>query len=180
MNDPDILRANLETARKFRAIEVQLTACGSIAELFVRLFQGTEGAFAIPFVWVSLLERPDAEPVLAALKGSLLRERVNVISPSAFLEIVPDPSQPLLAAGDLRPFFRLLPSSLKYVLRSLAVAPLALNGSLIGSLNHGDASARRYRPGMETALLAHLAQEVSGHLSRLLEADGSANLEKSL
>jgi uncharacterized protein YigA (DUF484 family) len=38
---------------------------------------------------------------------------------------------------------------------------------LIGSLNHGDASPDRYRPGMDTTLLNHLALTVSDQLSRL-------------
>jgi uncharacterized protein YigA (DUF484 family) len=74
----------------------------------------------------------------------------------------------VIASGDLRPFFRLMPPNVKYFIRSLAVAPLALHGRLIGSLNHGDASPERYRPGMDTALLDHLAATVSRRLSDLL------------
>ncbi|MEK7827893.1 MAG: hypothetical protein AAB299_09220, partial [Thermodesulfobacteriota bacterium] len=43
-----------------------------------------------------------------------------------------------------------------------------LHGRLIGSLNNGDASPERYRPGMGTTLLDHLAATVSRRLSELL------------
>jgi uncharacterized protein YigA (DUF484 family) len=47
-------------------------------------------------------------------------------------------------------------------------AGISDHGVMIGSLNHGDASSDRYRPGMDTALLNHLARTVSEQLSRPL------------
>ena len=169
MNNPDILKANDEIARKFGEIEAELAFCREIGELFEKLLSGSEEAFGVPFVWLSLLRSPDTEALLKLLrKSDILRDRINIISPAPFLEIVPDVAHPLLASGDLRPFFRLMPPNVKYFLRSLAIAPLTRHGVLIGSLNHGDAALDRYRPGMDTALLAHLARSVSDHLSRLL------------
>jgi two-component system, cell cycle response regulator len=167
MSDPDIRKANEEIARKFGEIEADLAVCRGIGELFERLLSGSEEAFGVPFVWLSLLRKPETEALLKLLrKSGILRDRINIIAPASFLEIVPDVAQPLLASGDLRPFFRLMPPNVKYFLRSLAIAPLTRHGALIGSLNHGDASPDRYRPGMETALLDHLARTVSEQLSR--------------
>ncbi|MCX5821271.1 MAG: hypothetical protein NT047_15400 [Deltaproteobacteria bacterium] len=172
MNDPDILKANDEIARKFGGIEADLAICRGIGELFERLISGSEEAFGVPFVWLSLLRRPETEALLEPFgKSDILRDRINIIAPAPFLEILPDVAHPLLASGDLRPFFRLMPPNVKYFLRSLAIAPLTRHGCLIGSLNHGDASPDRYRPGMETALLDHLARTVSEQLSRLLPPD---------
>jgi uncharacterized protein YigA (DUF484 family) len=169
MNDPDILKTNDEIARKFGGIEADLAVCRGIGELFERLLSGSEEAFGVPFVWLSLLRRPETEALLKLLgKSDILRDRINTIAPASFLEILPDVAHPLLTSGDLRPFFRLMPPNVKYFLRSLAIAPLTRHGVLIGSLNHGDASPDRYRPGMDTTLLDHLARTVSEHLSRLL------------
>ncbi len=169
MNDPDIRETNDEIARKFGGIEADLALCRGIGELFERLLSGSEEAFGVPFVWLSLLRRPETEMLLKLLgKSDILRDRINIIAPAPFLEIVPDFTHPLLVSGDLRPFFRLMPPNVKYFLRSLAIAPLTRHGVLIGSLNHGDASPDRYRPGMDTALLDHLARTVSEQLSRLL------------
>jgi uncharacterized protein YigA (DUF484 family) len=169
MNDPDILKTNDEIARKFGGIEADLAVCRGIGELFERLLSGSEEAFGVPFVWLSLLRRPETEALLKLLgKSDILRDRINIMAPAPFLEIVPDFTHPLLASGDLRPFFRLMPPNVKYFLRSLAIAPLTRHGVLIGSLNHGDASLDRYKPGMDTALLDHLARTVSEQISQLL------------
>ena len=169
MNDPDILKMNDELTRKFGKIEVDLVACRGIGELFERLLAGSGEAFGIPFVWLSILRNPQTETLLGILNDSeLLRNRLNVIEPSSFLEVCPDGPSSVIASGDLRRFFRLMPPNVKYFIRSLAVAPLSLHGRLIGSLNHGDASPERYRPGMGTKLLDHLAATVSSRLSDLL------------
>jgi uncharacterized protein YigA (DUF484 family) len=167
--DADILKTNDEIARKFGEIEADLAGCREAGELFERLLTASEGAFGIPFVWLSLLHRPETEGLIRLLgRSDILRHRINIIAPELFLEILPDVEQPLLASGNLRSFFRLMPPNVKYFLRSLAVAPLTCQDLLIGSLNHGDASPDRYRPGMDTSLLSNLARSVSNHLSRLL------------
>jgi uncharacterized protein YigA (DUF484 family) len=169
MNDPDILKANDEIAGKFEKIEADLVVCREIGELFERLLSGSKETFGIPFVWLSILRSPETETLLRILNGSEpLRNRLNVIEPSSFLEVCPNGPPPLLASGDLKPFFRLMPLNVKYFIRSLAVSPLALHCRLIGSLNHGDASPKRYRPGLDTTLLDHLAATVSRRLSDLL------------
>jgi two-component system, cell cycle response regulator len=169
MDDPDILRANDEIARKFGRIEANLADCGGIGELFERLLSESREAFGIPFVWLSLLGIPETEALREILgRSDLLRHRINIIAPAPFLEIVPDVSRPLLASGELRPFFRLMPQNVKYVFRSLAVVPLFLRGALIGSLNYGDVSPKRYRLDMETSFLDHLARTVSEQISRFL------------
>jgi uncharacterized protein YigA (DUF484 family) len=169
MNDPDILKINEGIARKFRKIEEDLAVCRTAVELFESLLTGIGGEFAIPFVWLSVIRRPEAAGLLKDLEESkILRDRLNIIDEEAFLAVVPKASPPLLANGDLRPFFRLLPVNRKYFIRSLAVSSLTLNGRPIGSLNHGDASPDRYQPDMDTTLLSRLAGKVSEHLSRLL------------
>jgi uncharacterized protein YigA (DUF484 family) len=174
MIDPDILKTNDEIARKFGKIEEDLVVCRGIGELFERLLSGSEEAFGIPFVWISVLRNPETETLLLILNSSEpLRNRLNVIEPPSFLAVCPDGPSSFLASGDLKPFFRLMPPNVKYFIRSLAVAPLALHGRLIGSLNHGDASPERYRPGMDTALLDHLAATVSRRLSDLLPPGGN-------
>jgi uncharacterized protein YigA (DUF484 family) len=169
MSDPDILKMNDDLARKFGKIEANLVACREIGELFERLLSGSGETFGIPFVWLSILRSPETEILRQILNGSeLLQNRLNVIEPSSFLEVCPDSRSSVIASGDLKPFFRLMPPNVKYFIRSLAVAPLTLHERLIGSLNHGDASPERYRPGMSTTLLNHLAATVSGRLSDLL------------
>jgi uncharacterized protein YigA (DUF484 family) len=169
MEEPDILKINDDISRKFRKIESDLAARRSAAELFEALLAEIETLFGIPFVWLSLIRLPETTGLRKSLEASaLLRDRLNCIEQASFLEIVPDVAPPLLVSGDLKPFFRLLPRNRKYFIRSLAVSPLTLRGTLIGSLNYGDTSPARYEPGMDTTLLMHLARCVSDRLAPLL------------
>jgi hypothetical protein len=61
MNEPDIRKTNDEIARKFGGIEADLAVCRGIRELFERLLSGSEEAFGVPFVWLSLLHGPETE-----------------------------------------------------------------------------------------------------------------------
>jgi uncharacterized protein YigA (DUF484 family) len=169
MEASDITTINDEIACKFRKIEAGLSVHRSAAELFEALLGGIEREFGIPFVWLSLIRLPETAGLRKGLETSdFLRDRLNSIDKTPFLEIIPDFAAPLLVSGDLRPFFRLLPRTRKYLIRSLAVSPLTLRGKPIGSINHGDTSPARYEPGMDTTLLRHLARSVSESLANIL------------
>lgn len=169
MDTQDIPAINETIAVKFRKIEMAIASEDDVARLFEGLLTGIEKEFAVPFVWLSVLREPETKAFLGLLAESgLLRDRLNVIDPAAFREIVPDDTRPVLASGDVRPFFRLMPPARKYFVRSLAVSPFFLRGRLIGSINHGDASPDRYRPEMDATLLGRLARRVSERLDRIL------------
>ncbi len=173
MEEPDVTTINDEIARKFRKVEADLSTRRSAAELFETLLAAIEREFGVPFVWLSLIRIPETAGLRKSLEASaFLSNRLNSIERGHFREIVPESGAPLLVSGDLRPFFRLLPRTRKYLIRSLAVSPLTLRGTPIGSINHGDASPGRYEPGMDTTLLMHLARSVSESLARLLPPDG--------
>ena len=172
INRPDIPKINEGIARKFRKIESRLALRRSAVELFEALLADIQTEFGNPFVWLSLIRLPEMSGLQKNLEASpLLCHRLNLIENTPFLEVVPDSATPLLVNGDLRPFFRLLPSNRKYFIRSLAVSPLTLYGRLIGSLNQGHSSPERYHPCMDTTLLMHLAQSVSDRLSHLLPSE---------
>jgi uncharacterized protein YigA (DUF484 family) len=173
MDEPDIPAINDEIARKFRRVEADLSARRSAVELFEGLLAGIEREFGIPFVWLSLIRLPETAGLQKSLEASaFLRDRLNSIEKKSFREIIPHRGTPLLVSGDLRPFFRLLPHTRKYLVRSLAISPLTLRGTPIGSINHGDTSSARYESGMDTTLLTHLARSVSDRLACLLPPAG--------
>ncbi|MEK6654590.1 MAG: hypothetical protein AABY92_05525, partial [Thermodesulfobacteriota bacterium] len=70
MNDLDILKINEGIARKFRKIEEDLALCRTAVELFESLLTGIGGEFAIPFVWLSVIRRPEAAGLLKDLEES--------------------------------------------------------------------------------------------------------------
>ena len=168
----DIKRINAELAARFSKIAARLPGDQTIAGLFETLFEGIEKEFTVPFVWMTLMDSELAAPVIAAVKSSdILRTRLCVITPALFSQILPDGRKPVLVNKDLQPFYKLLPPSSKYFVKSLAVVPFCIGDQIIGSWNNGDAVGDRYRPDMETDLLASLAESVSRCLTRLVDAD---------
>lgn len=162
-------RRNEEIAEKFRRIEDEISTSGDVAELFETLVFRIEAEFNIPFVWLSIVDRPELSGLIRLLQSSeILADRINIIDEKVFLSLTGGSEAPVLANERLKPFYRLLPRNNKYLIRSLAIAPLAVTGVIIGSVNHGDSSALRYEPSMDTALLRQMAAKVSTCLARLL------------
>jgi uncharacterized protein YigA (DUF484 family) len=167
----EIRRKNLEIAAKFSKIEEQLPKAKSIAGLFEILFTGIENEFAVPFVWLTLVDNEAAAPVTAAIKSSeKLKNRLNVISSALFQQILPAGIKPILANKELQPYYKLLPLSNKYFVKSLAIVPFKIGEEIIGSWNNGDVSSERYIPEMETDLLQKLAQKVSLRMTEIVSA----------
>jgi uncharacterized protein YigA (DUF484 family) len=167
----NIKRINEEIAASFSKIEARLPDAQDIAGLFETLFASIEKEFAVPFVWLTLMDNENTVPIIAAIKSSdILRNRLCVISPKLFGQILPAGLKPVLANKNLQPFYKLLPSSSKYFVKSLAMVPFMVRDEIVGSWNNGDASSDRYMPQMETDLLQKLAQSVSQRLTELVSA----------
>ena len=167
----DIERINTKIATSFAKIETSLTVAKDIAGLFEILFTGIEEEFDVPFVWLTLTDTVNNKPIIAAIKSSdILQDRLKVITPELFREILPAGLKPVLVNKDLQPYYKLLPSNRKYFVKSLALVPFKVNDEIAGSWNNGDAYHDRYTPDMETNLLQNLAQSVSVRLTKLVSA----------
>jgi uncharacterized protein YigA (DUF484 family) len=174
-NSGETKRVNEAIQETFSRIEGSLPAAVDVSELFTQVLQQLQEAFAIPFAWLSLVNLPETagwEQLL--LKSPFLKGRLNQIDATAFSELTVKGTEPVLANGALKPFYKLLPQSNKYFIKSIAMAPITLNGVFIGSLNFGDTSPVRYHSEMDTTLLASLASAVSKSL-----ADIHAKAEKT-
>lgn len=173
MNDIDLimdrLRENEEISRKFHEVEMRILSILDFTDLFEVLLTEIMDKFAIPFVWLSVIQRSEAMEMISALSSSrVLKERLNVVDRTAFFHLLDGSAGPTLVNDDMRPWFRLMPKSQKYVVRSLAVVPLTIDGDIIGSLNMADTSPTRFMPGMDTSLLGQLAVKVSICLSNVV------------
>jgi uncharacterized protein YigA (DUF484 family) len=163
----ELKKKNEEIAKKFGHIEEKLSSVENPVHLFEEWQAGMSDAFGIPFLWISIIDNPENAAIIKAMKGSrLLKDRVNVIEESTFAGLTPNGVKPVLVNGELRPFFRLLPKN-KYFIKSMALAPITMDGRVIGSLNHGDPSSKRYEPDMDTDLLQSLAAKLSSCLSAM-------------
>jgi diguanylate cyclase (GGDEF)-like protein len=164
----EILRYNEEIARKFFEIEKKILSILNYTDLFEVLLTEIRKKFRVPYVWISVIEKSEVSKFIQSLESSeLLRDRMNVIDKNSFKELVGEHTTPLLVNEDLKAYFILLPKSRKYFIKSLAIAPITLDGEIIGSLNQADISRVRFQPGIDTSLLERLAVKVSLCLSNV-------------
>jgi uncharacterized protein YigA (DUF484 family) len=167
----DIERINAKIAASFGKIETGLSEAKNIAGLFKILFAKIEKEFEIPYVWLTLTDTVNNKPIIAAIRSSdVLQDRLKVITPELFHEILPAGLRPVLANKNLQMYYKLLPSNRKYFVKSLALVPFKVNDEIAGSWNNGDACHDRYTPDMETNLLQNLAHSVSMRLTELVSA----------
>ena len=165
----EIKRINLEISMKFGKIEVHIAHAKSIAGLFETLFADIEKEFAVPFVWLTLVDRENTAPIIEAVQSSVvLNNRLGVISRDLFEGILPAGLQPVLANKELQPYYKLLPPANKFFVKSVAIIPFNVRDEIAGSWNNGDVLSDRYLPDMDTRLLQQLGQKISARLTELI------------
>jgi len=163
------LMENEYLLKKFFVVEKKILSILSFRDLFAVLLTEIKEQFNIPFVWLSLLKDSETLTLINAMSGldESLKANINTIEKSLFFALIGNQTEPVLANTDLKPFFKLLPPGKNYLIKSLAVAPITMDGEIIGSLNQGDASEARFQPNMDCFLLEQLAAKVSLCLSNV-------------
>jgi diguanylate cyclase (GGDEF)-like protein len=165
----ETVNENQEIAKKFFEIEASILSILNFKDFLERLLTEIQDKMAIPYVWMALIEESDvAEMLQKAATSEILRDRTSLIGRNHFLKVIKNKTEPILVNNDLTAFHALIPRQYKHHIRSLAIAPLTLDGGIIGSLNQGDNSKSRYRPDMDATLLKRLATIVSICLSNVM------------
>jgi GAF domain-containing protein len=165
----ETVNENQEIAKKFFEIEASILSILNFKDFLERLLTEIQDKMAIPYVWMALIEESDvAEMLQKAATSEILRDRTSLIGKNHFLKVINNKTEPILVNNDLTAFHALIPRQYKHHIRSLAIAPLTLDGGIIGSLNQGDNSKSRYRPDMDATLLKRLATIVSICLSNVM------------
>ena len=158
----ETLKKNDEITKKFQAIETKILSILNFTDLFEILLNEIREKFQVPYVWLTLIDTGDDSGLLQYLEHSkILETNLNIVTSDTFFNLIPEGTQPFLINEDLKPFYRLLPSIKKFLVKSMAIAPITLDGQIIGSLNQADASYLRFAPGIDTSLLEQLAVKVS-------------------
>lgn len=166
MNDIEplvkLIRKNEEIARKFHEIEIRILTILNFTDLFEVLLTEIRETFQIPYVWIALIENREVPELIHALGDSdMLKSSVRLIDKETFHSLVPTNRTPLLVNSDLARFSQLFPENRNFLVGSIAIAPITLDGVIIGSLNQADFSVSRFAPGIDTSLLERLALKVS-------------------
>jgi diguanylate cyclase (GGDEF)-like protein len=162
------LRRNEEITKKFHEIETRILTIVNFRDLFEVLLVLIKEKFNVPYVWISLIDQSEVSSLIQSLETSeSLKEKINIIAGEKFLGLIDHRSKPLLANQDMDPFKKLLPSRQNYFIKSIAIAPISMDGEIIGSLNQADFSRSRFQPGIDTSRLEQLAVMVSLCLSNV-------------
>lgn len=162
------LKTNEEIARRFHTVETKILSILNFVDLFETLLTSIMKEFKVPYVWLSLIKNSELTSLLQSQESSdILKERLNLINRNTFIKLVGNNSKPILANKNLKPYFKFLPKTRKYLIKSIAVVPIFLDGEIVGSLNQADISPSRFQPDLDTSLLEHLAVKVSLCLSNV-------------
>jgi predicted signal transduction protein with EAL and GGDEF domain len=165
----ETLKKNQEIARAFFEIEASVLSVLNFRDFLERLLNEIREKRQISYVWISLTEKGDiSDMIKKSVSPEILADRVNFIEKDLFLKLAGKTASPILVNDRLENYHVLIPQHCRDAIKSLAIAPLTLDGEMIGSLNNGDESVSRYRPGMDTTLLKQLATIVSICLSNVM------------
>lgn len=162
------LKTNEEIARRFHTVETKILSILNFVDLFETLLTSIMKEFKVPYVWLSLIKNSELTNLLQSQESSdILKERLNLINRNTFIKLVGNNTKPILANKNLKPYFKIFPKTRKYLIKSIAVVPIFLDGEIVGSLNQADISPSRFQPGLDTSLLEHLTVKVSLCLSNV-------------
>ena len=65
-----------------------------------------------------------------------LKASINIIDRSAFFALIGRQTEPILANSELKPFFKLLPAQRHYLVKSMAIAPIIMDGDTASPATH--------------------------------------------
>ncbi len=164
------LQQNEEIAKKFFEIEASILTTLNFKDFFEQLLYEIREKFQLPYIWISLIsESHIARHIQDAEVSSLLKTSTVFINAQEFLKITENSRQPILANENLHRFRNLLPDGdFQNKISSISIAPITLDGQLVGSINQADHDPSRFQPGIDTSLLEQLSSKVSLCLSNVV------------
>ncbi|MCP4022748.1 MAG: GGDEF domain-containing protein [Desulfobacteraceae bacterium] len=164
----DRLKKNEQIAKKFHEIEVSILSILNFQDFLEKLLYEISTKFNVPHTWISIIEESSIFEHLHKIQNSnLLQSSIAFVSKPEFFNITNKKLTPLLANRNLEKFKVLMPKVSQYDIGSLAIAPITLDGEIVGSFNQADKDVYRFEPGIDTSLLEHLAIKVSLCLSNV-------------
>lgn len=163
-----MLKENENIARKFHEIEISILTILNFQDFLERLLWEISDKFSIPHIWFSIIQESRIAKQLRDIQNSeLLKTSTAFISRDKFLSITQNRLEPFLANENIDIFKALVPEVSNYDIGSIAIAPITLDGEVIGSINQADKDETRFEPGIDTSLLEQLALKVSLCLSNV-------------
>ncbi|MFH2059020.1 MAG: sensor domain-containing diguanylate cyclase [Pseudomonadota bacterium] len=164
----DRLKQNEIVARRFHEIEISILTILNFQDFIEKLLSEISTKFSVPYTWLSIIEESNISQYLHNIQNSaLLSKSTAFLSKEGFSDITQNRLKPLLANKELNRFNPILPEVSDYDIGSIAIAPITLDGEIVGSINQADIDKFRFEPGIDTSLLEQLALKVSLCLSNV-------------
>jgi len=162
------IQENEAIARKFFLVERQILSVLNFQDLFKVLLAAIQDTFQVPFVWLSMINTSDVYRLIQSLADTdMSHKRLTLVKKSTVESLFGESMEPILVNTDLDRYREVIPAGTFDAMGSVALAPLSLDGEIIGSLNQGDVSKARFGPGKDTSLLEQLGIKVSLCLSNV-------------
>ncbi len=164
----DRLNENEKIQRKFYELESKILSILNFQDFFEILLTEMGNIFSVPYVWLSVIKKSSLAALINPLIDSkIIIEKTKFIDRSDFNVVFGNISTPRLVSKTLEPFSVFLPKDNKYRKGSMAIAPVSIDGEIVGSLNQWDYSPFRFEPDMDTSFLEQLMMKISLCLSNV-------------
>ncbi len=164
----DRLKQNEIISRKFHEIEISILSILNFQDFIEKLLFEISSKFSVPYTWLAIIEESNITEYLHNIRNSeLLKVSTAFISKKQFSDITLNQLKPLLSNNNINRFNALIPEAAEYEIGSIAIAPITMDGAIVGSINQADKNFNRFEPGIDTSLLEQLALKVSLCLSNV-------------
>ncbi len=162
------LKQNEIIARKFHEIEISILTILNFQDFVEKLLVEISSRFSVPYTWFSIIDDSRiSEYILNIQNSKLLSTSTAFVAREDFMAITGNRLKPILANKDLDRFDVLIPKASQYDIGSIAIAPITLDGEVVGSINQADLNSNRFEPGIDSSLLEQLALKASLCLSNV-------------
>jgi len=162
------MHENEKLQRKFHTLESRILSILNLQDFFEILLTEMSAIFQVPYVWLSVIKKSSMASLINPLIHSkIIIAKTQFLDSQEFDQVFGNNSTPLLFTRDLSPCRVFLPGNRKYHSGCIAIAPVQIDGEIVGSLNQWDPSFTRFEPNMDTSFLEQLMMKVSLCLSNV-------------
>jgi len=169
------MRDDEDNHRKFARTEATILSVLTFKDFFTRLLPEMKRAFQIPYIWLTFI---DDTPMARLAKRTVPKEAAGVafagqiayISNEYFEGIFKNGPKPVMTGRYTGPYSMVFPEAHNFSVRSMAIVPLYVDGTVAGSVNFGHFVSNRFEPSMndwDTELIQQLTLKISLSLSRV-------------
>ncbi|MDY0189762.1 MAG: DUF484 family protein [Desulfuromonas sp.] len=161
------VRENEQLAEKFYQVELKILATLNYADFFETLLNEVAAVFDVPLVWFSLIDDSQVALLLRERYDRQLKGVVNSVERELLERFIGTTDEVVRVNENVHHYLCLLPKQYKQVVRSMALAPIVVDGELVGTLNQASDDVQRFSPSLNPVLLQRLAVIISICLSNV-------------